>query len=529
MKEKLHRKSAYLFIMFLLSLASAGIFYSMREYWVFYTQFTRFIGGAIGLFLILTVNTLLLLILYALRKYEVKRVFEIAVYKKRWFGALSVLCTVLTVLAVAGNIALLVFGGEQSDRVMLLYLKQAAPWLALVFGAALVLVVLPAVKGKKRAVFSVFATLIVLCGVLWQVFPVLPYRITSDPLVLDTGADYCVVFATNAKGTGFVEYSYEGEQYCFTSEKNGRIIGDRLIHSVHVPYDHLRDNTYLVGSTRVIEEYSYGSRLGKTVKSAVYTFTAPEGETAEYLLLSDWHSYTDRALEAVSYLSNYNAVILMGDAAAGMDFEEEAARYIVDFGGRLTGGRMPAIFVRGNHDTRGGFADALADHLGLDTFNYTVTMGDVSFIVLDSGEDKPDDHVEYGGMNAFAENRRETVQWLQDIEPTGAHKIALSHAWLVSEPEEALSRAVWDRLDDLGVRFLLSGHAHICRFLNEENETEAAYLEAYPEISAYIDGGISGENYIASKITVSSEGVLFVALDRSGNTVIHTLEPWNGR
>ena len=529
MKEKLHRNPAYLFIMFMLSLASAGIFYSLREYWVFYSQFVPFLGGAVGLFLIIAANTLLLLILYALRKYQVKRTFEIAVYKKLWFGALSVLCTVLTLLSVGGVIGLLVIGGAQSDRVMLLYLKQAAPWIALVFGAALVLAVLPAVKGIKRAVFSVFAALIVLCGVLWQVFPVLPYRITSDPLVLDTGAGYSVVFATNAKGTGFVEYSYEGEQYCLTAEKNGRIIGDRLIHSVHVPYEHLRNNSYSVGSTRVIEEYSYGSRLGNTVKSDVYTFTAPEGDMAEYLLLSDWHSYTDRALQAVSYLGDYNAVILMGDAAAGMDFEEEAASCIVEFGGRLTGGEMPAIFVRGNHDTRGGFADDLADHLGLETFYYTVNMGDVSFIVLDSGEDKEDSHVEYGGMNAFAENRRETLQWLQDIEPTGAHKIALSHAWLVSEPEEVLSRAAWDRLDKLGVRFMLSGHEHVCRFLNEENETEAAYLEAYPDMTAYIDGGISGENYIASKIIISSKGVHFVALDRSGNTVMHAMKYWNGR
>ncbi len=529
MKDRFYRKSGFLFAVFLLAFLSVAVFYALRVYWVFYTPNMWFIGGAMGLFFILLANAALALTLYGLRRYGSRREYEIPFYQKKWFSVLCVISAVLALLAAAAVVCILVFGGAESDRVVLLYLKRMAPWIAVVIGAAVAVVMLPACKGRKKAVIAVLLCVAVILGSVSLAFPLTPYKITSDPLVLDTGSDYSVVFATSAKGTGFVEYEYNGAAHKTYAQESGRIIGDRLIHSVRVPYRHLQNNTYTVGSTRVIEAYSYGSRLGKTVISKAYTFTAPKGSEAEYLVLSDWHSYVDRAYAAVSKLGHYDAVVLLGDAAAGMDFEEQAAENIVKFGGNLTHGAMPAVFVRGNHDTRGGFADKLPSYLGLDSLYYTVEMGDLTFIVLDSGEDKEDGHIEYGGLNAFTPHRQEMVEWLQSSEMKGKHKIALSHAWQICEPEPELSRAAWQALDDAGVRLLLSGHKHVCRFLSEEKEDEQAFLSEFPQIAGYIDGGISGKNYVASKIKVSASGVGFLAKDTAGNTVLEMDLSWAGR
>ena len=525
MKNRLYQKKGFLFAAFLAAFFSACVFYAFREIWVFVSPYLSFMGGAMGLFWVFLAAAAVLLILFALRLYGAKRECEAPVYKKRWFGVLAVIATVFAVLGVLAAAGLIAINDWQTNRVMVMYLKRLAPWAALVLGAVLALLVLPALKGKKKAVLAVLLGVCVLLAAVWQVFPLAPFAVTSDPLVLDTGTDYSVVFTTSAKGTGFVEYEYKGETYTVYAQNGGRIVGDRLIHSVRIPYKHLQDNDYTVGGTRVVEQYSYGSRLGRTVKSGTYHFTAPKGDSAEYLLLSDWHSYTDRALEAVSYLGHYDAVLLMGDAAAGMDFEEEAAQFIVRFGGELTRGAMPAVFVRGNHDTRGAFAASLPGYLGLDSLYYTVSMNGVSFIVLDSGEDKADSHIEYGGMDDYAWQRLVQLEWLKTVEVKDSRVVVLTHAWQVSEPEPEVSASAWDAFDRLGVRFLFCGHQHQCRALGEA-EAEQAMLDAHPDLFGYIDGGIHGKNYVASKLTVTKDGVEIQAVDRSGAEVYNNTVPW---
>lgn len=116
-------------------------------------------------------------------------------------------------------------------------------------------------------------------------------------MVIDSGSDYySVVFATNKTGTGYVEYTYNGEPVKLYDEADGRIKGDSTIHTVRVPKAELNGNSYRVGSVRVLEAYSYGSRLGKEVKSESYVFSAPSGEKQTWLSVSDWHTRLEKSL-----------------------------------------------------------------------------------------------------------------------------------------------------------------------------------------------------------------------------------------
>ena len=64
----------------------------------------------------------------------------------------------------------------------------------------------------------------------------------------------------------------------------GRLNSNSKIHSISVPYEHLRNNTYSVGSTQVLEQYSYGSHRGKTVNSKKYTlkYNDSENQTSKF-------------------------------------------------------------------------------------------------------------------------------------------------------------------------------------------------------------------------------------------------------
>ena len=527
MKQKLYKNQWFLFGVFVLSAIVASVFYAMRCFWVFYSPKVAFMGGAWGVFALMCAVCVLSLTLFALRYYNVKK-NATPLGDKKWFCVLCAVSLGLTLLCVAGVIGVLAISGTETVRTALLYYKHVFPWLGLVLFVALTLLVLPRLKGKSKAVLSVVLAVCALFALICRVFPAGSYTLVSDPAVFDTGTDYAVVFGTNAPGTAYVKYTYEGTEYTVYAQRNGKLISGSTVHSVNVPYEHLKNNSYRVGGERVIESYGYGSRLGKSTESKPYTLRVNVGDTQTYLTVSDWHTYTDMVYDAAAALGEYDAVLLMGDAAGGMDCEELALEYIVKFAGNLTRGEKPAVFVRGNHDTRGEYAAELPDAIGYKSLYYTVSSGPYTFIVLDSGEDKPDGHAEYGGMDRFAESRAGMLEWLRGLDAPEGKVIALSHAWQVSEPEPEVSNAVWNELSRLGARFVIAGHEHECRFVDggKEDAWEREVLSAFPGITAYIDGGHHGSTYIATRLTLSPEGVRFQAADQTGKSVLDTVLPW---
>ena len=74
-------------------------------------------------------------------------------------------------------------------------------------------------------------------------YPLSGYKITADPMVIDNGSEYSVVFSTNDEGNAYIEYTYEGEDYKIFDNVGGKLVRGR-IHSIPVPYEHLRNNKY---------------------------------------------------------------------------------------------------------------------------------------------------------------------------------------------------------------------------------------------------------------------------------------------
>ena len=280
-----------------------------------------------------------------------------------------------------------------------------------------------------------------------------------------------------------------------------------------MPKEHLNSNRYRVGSKRVIDELSYGGRSGKEVVSDYYEFNAPSGSEQKYLTVSDWHTHLDKVYEAAKYAGDYNGIILLGDPAPGLMFEDEIKEYIVEFGGELSKGVMPIIYVRGNHETRGKEAANLPDYLGLDSFYYTTEYGDYSFLVLDSGEDKEDNHPEYGGMVDYGQYRKSMVEWMKTLPKTDKKTIALVHSYEICI-EEDLSSSAYSELNRLDVKQIISGHTHTCEFLENNG------------MNVYIDGGHSGGTFIISKLTLTESDYTLEAWNDNGRQVFQKVISW---
>ena len=507
-----------------LALIASSLFRAMRVIWVFFDPNTFFLGGSMGLFIISLVAIAILIATLALKFYFPEKLEN----KEKLFKVLSAFAGVYTAILFIAVIVILIFSGLETVYAIMLYLKRDLP---VIFGFTAVLALtlfVPKLQGKVRNILAVVICACIAFSCISVAFPLKAYRFISDPVVLDTGKDYSVVFATTDYGNSYLEYTYAGKDYKIYSQVGGRRIGDRLIHNINVPYEHLKNNSYKVGSTHIIQEYSYGSWLGRTITSKEYKLKVNEGKNQSFLVVSDWHSYLKSAEEAVKNIGDYDSVIMLGDPAAGMDFEEEAVRNIVGFGGDISHGEKPVIYVRGNHETRGKFASELPEYLGLESLYYSTRYGDYSFLVLDSNEDKEDTHEEYGSMNDYSLYRRGMLSWLDTQPKSDGKLIVLSHDWLISRPEPELSLAAWDKIDELGARFIISGHLHKCEFLEDSDEEGAAdYLKAHPSITSYIDGGQGGSNYyIASKLTLTSSGVHFEAVDNKGEQIIDKQLAW---
>lgn len=363
----------------------------------------------------------------------------------------------------------------------------------------------------KRGIAIALTCVLALSAVL-TLFPCYTYKFLSDPMVIDNGESYSVVFATNDTGTGFAEYTYQGKAYKVYDEAAGRL-KNSTIHTVEIPKAHLNGNSYRVGSTRVIEERSYGGRSGKSLLSKDYAFTVPSGEQQTYLTVSDWHMHTKEAYKAIANVGEYDGVILLGDAVPGLECEKDIADYIVTFGGAVSHGVMPILYVRGNHETRGPFASALPEYLGMDSFFYTTDYGDYHFLLLDSGEDKQDSHPEYGGMVHYDAYRANMVEWLEGLEKSEKKTITLVHDSDLCVEDDLRARAE-AQLGMLDATEIISGHYHVCKFEQENG------------FNIYTDGGFHKNEYIASKLTLTKDNYRLSAWNDKGEQVFDKEIAW---
>ena len=471
-----------------------------------------FIGFSQLLFWLMVANAVFATVLAALRW----RLPSWALQPPKWSAIAECVAMVLTAVFAIVGIAEIIGTGEGIGMA----LREAAEMTPVFIAYFLVVVFaffFPSVGNKKaRIAILCIAAVLGVFGALFAIYPPVHYKFLSDPVVIDMGSDYSVVFATSAEGTGYVEYEYDGKTYKVYDESDGRINGTSTIHSVNIPYEHLNNNTYRVGSMRVFEVYAYGGRNGRTIESEDYSFASPSGEDMSVLCISDWHTRTKAAKQSIENLGEYSAVIMLGDAASCMDTEDLAAEYIVSFGGDITGGEIPVIFARGNHETRGAYAAELSEALGMDKFYYETSFGGYRLIVLDSAEDKTDDNMEYGGLADYSAYRYRMIDWFESLQATEQKTIVICHSPTIAVEEDIIDRA-YAKMEELGASIVLSGHYHYCAL--EEDK--------WPFIT-YIDGGHGGGDFIASRVTFSSDGIDLYACNKSGEEVLHKQVSWDG-
>ena len=165
-------------------------------------------------------------------------------------------------------------------------------------------------------------------------------------------------------------------------------------------------------------------------------------------------------------------ICLNGDMTSSMESEEQLARgYLTTLSRLLSPAGIPLFFVRGNHEARGSFADRFCDYFPSPTGlpYYTFRQGPVFFVVLDGGEDKPDEDLAYGGLAAYDAYRQQQAEWLREVVRSDAfrtapYRIVLMHmlpadgrSW---HGEQQIGRLFVPLLNGANIDLMLSGHYH---------------------------------------------------------------------
>ena len=179
-----------------------------------------------------------------------------------------------------------------------------------------------------------------------------------------------------------------------------------------------RTYRYQAVATRVVKLNAYWPEKGKDVESAIGTFTTFDRRKASvsFSAVTDTHENVariDALMKAIDWATT-DFLVQTGDAFDALQHEDQLFARWLDPINRGLGGSKPLVFARGNHEWRGPFARMLFPYMPIaeGRFYFTRSHGPIELVVIDTGEDKPDDTNVYSRLNRTEPYLDEELRWL---------------------------------------------------------------------------------------------------------------------
>lgn len=326
-------------------------------------------------------------------------------------------------------------------------------------------------------------------------------EIVNGPYLQALGEnEVTVVWTTNVNALSWVEiadgniesfYGKEQSKYYETSH------GKRNIGRLHrVKITGLTSGKtfkYRVFSQAVLSNDPNNILYGNIASTNVYRrqplrfkTLEPDKDNVTAYVVNDIHGKNDNLsamLKDVSFETT-DLVIFNGDMVDHLQDESSIFRDFMDTSIKLFASEVPVFYARGNHETRGAFSTQFPNFFpsNNDKVYYNFKQGPVFFIILDSGEDKPDSDIEYFGLSDFDEYRTKQSEWLNEVIKSDEFKSAPFRVVILHIPP----RGSWHGGIDLRNKFLpvlngnsidvmLSGHTHNYEYITPESYSYADF------------------------------------------------------
>ncbi len=340
------------------------------------------------------------------------------------------------------------------------------------------------------------------------------FRLLCAPVLTNPAPDaVTVLWATSDMATGWVEY---GE-----TESLGQVA--RGMDQGLMPYERrymkirvggLKPGTryyYRVCSEHTTYDWHQGIARDHdgAARSELASFVTPNPNAAEttFTVWNDTHENVEtlKAVHAAHQQSPGDFMLWNGDISNDLYDEPKIVDQFLNPAGLPFAANVPFYFVRGNHDARGPFARLLnrVTDVPDGQFYYTFRHGPMAAIVLDTGEDKPDDHPVYADMGDFAAFRSLQTEWLAEAitRPEfrdAPFRVLFCHIplWWTNDEHTGTycldGQRKWHQLlVDAGVQLVISGHTHQATHLPADNRHPYIQLTGggpRPDTATYMRG-----------------------------------------
>jgi predicted phosphodiesterase len=384
--------------------------------------------------------------------------------------------------------------------------------------------------------------------------PTEPFGFAAASVLLNPTPNSVTVLALpNALATGWVEY---GPTEALGQRAGGNSRGqcplsDNLLSFSIIGLQPGERCLYRVCLKPLIYKSVYSVKPGDEIRSEICSFRTlnPAADHASFTIWNDTHE----TIPTVTKLSqNLNAsptdfLFWNGDVTNDIQHESKIIPNYLAPALQPFAATIPFMMTRGNHDVRGRDARTLTRYLTGPNgeYFYAFRHGPVAAIVLDTGEDKPDDQLEYGGLNDFAAYRSLQRSFLEEAIAAPAFasapfRIILLHIpffWDAEVPAHWLT--VWGKdskgkinngwicedgyakWHDLFVKarvdVIISGHTHKHAFFPANDKHPYAQL---------IGGGPAADVALSIIATATREQLTFTLNDLDGKMVMQqTFKP----
>lgn len=418
----------------------------------------------------------------------------IALWQKRKWPAIVGLVTGL-VMAVAAVFVVL-FGAKDYLRFILPHFWESVAVSACILAFAGILIFPPRWnKGIKWALVALVVAFAVVVG-----YELRPCGLSYESVVYAVEDDYQIVFSTSDNAIGWVKI--DGE--CYYDLYAGSMRSADRVHKITVPQAILdAAGGYSIHYRQMIYRGPFGGYLGAEKSKSYNFYPVDTSDGLNYFALSDVHEAVEAAAKATETRKDLDFIVLLGDLVSMVETEKDV-QLANELAFRITGGQIPVIYVRGNHEIKGEYAEELYKYVGSkdQQFAYTVTLADTVFaVVLDMGEDHEDEWWEYYGTAKFDLYRQEQTEMLEEIleneeYASYPYRMALCHIPIQYVDKHGYFetfRNEWTGLlNEMDVDIALHGHKHVLwPFIpgQVEPHTTLVYSKAYSGQEGKVEGG----------------------------------------
>ncbi len=311
-----------------------------------------------------------------------------------------------------------------------------------------------------------------------------------EPTVFAVGDTYQIFVPVKAEVLMWIRVGDE----LYYDDSNGIIKSATDIHKIEIPMDELdREKEYTVCWRKIIERKPYYTET-EDEEQETFNFKPVCGNNINAYHIADAHNMVDKPVIAAQTYADtgkeLDFLILNGD----IPNHSGEIRYfdnIYEICALITHGNIPVVFSRGNHDTRGIYAENIAEYTPCQNGNsfYSFRLGSIWGLVLDCGEDKDDSHISYGHTICCHNFRKKETKFIENIIKNAdneycadgvKHRIVVVHNPFTRkyDPPFNIEEEIyeyWVKLlrESIKPEVIICGHKHMLKIINKGDEFDA--------------------------------------------------------